>query len=103
MKFGCCVWTICWKAPYEDAIKRIARLGFKGVELIAWDRKTLDEYYTPRKIRELRELVSSLGMEITEFISTPRGMSSLREEDQDEALSHFRRLVEVASGIGTKW
>ncbi|MEM1582707.1 MAG: sugar phosphate isomerase/epimerase [Candidatus Bathyarchaeia archaeon] len=102
MRFGCCVWTICWKAPYEDAIKRIARLGFKGVELIAWDKKTLDEYYTPKKIRELKELVSSLGMEITEFVSTPRGMSSLRKEDQDEALSHFKRLVEVASDIGTK-
>jgi len=42
--------------PYEDAIRRIAKLGFKGIELIAWDRKVLDEYYTQKKIGSLRNL-----------------------------------------------
>jgi len=88
--------------PYEDAIRRIAKLGFKGIELIAWDRKVLDEYYTQKKIRELKELMGSSGLELTEFVSTPRGTSSLRKNDQEAALNHFNRLVEVASEFETK-
>jgi sugar phosphate isomerase/epimerase len=102
MKFGSTVWPFRWDLPYEGAIGRIARLGLKGVELIAWDRKVLDEYYTPRRIKDLRELISSLGLELTEFVSTPQGMASLRKKDQDDALSHFKKLVEVGSELGTK-
>ena len=102
MKFGACVWPFRWVPPYEDAITRIAKLGFKGVELIAWDRRVLDEYYTSNRIKDLRELLESLGLELTEFVSTPRGMASLRKEDQDAALEHFKKLVEVTSRFDTK-
>ena len=61
MKLGCTVWPVCWNPPYEDAIRRISKLGFKGIELIAWSRKVLDEYYTRNKIREIKELIDSLG------------------------------------------
>src|SRR5690606_22540137 len=49
VKFGACVWPFQWEPPYEATIQRIARLGFRAVELIAWDRETLDEYYTPER------------------------------------------------------
>jgi len=102
MKFGACVWPFRWVPPYEHNVRRIAKLGFKGVELIAWDRRVLDEYYTPKRIKDLGELLESLGLELTEFVSTPRGMASLRKEDKDAAVEHFRKLVEVASWFGTK-
>jgi len=102
LKLGCTVWPVCWNPPYEDAIRRISKLGFKGIELIAWSRKVLDEYYTQNKIREIKELIDSLGLELTEFISTPKGMASLNREEQKAALSHFERLVEVASEFETK-
>ncbi len=86
--------------PYEDAIRRVARLGFRGVELIAWDRRVLDEYYTATRIRRLRELLAASGLEVTEFVSTPRGMASLRPADREAALDHFRRLVAVATELG---
>ena len=101
MRVGCTVWPVRWSPPYEGAVKRIAKLGFKCVELIAWDRKTLDRYYTTKKIKELKELMDSLGLELTEFVSTPEGMASLERRDQRAALDHFRRLVEVASEFET--
>lgn len=101
LKVGCTAWPVRWSPPYEGAVKRIAKLGFKGIELIAWDRKTLDEYYTRSKIRELKELIESSGLELTEFVSTPREMASLEKQDQESALSHFKRLVEVASEFET--
>ena len=101
MKIGCAVWPVRWSPPYEGAVRRIAGVGFKGIELIAWERRVLDEYYTRMKIKELRALMNSSGLELTEFVSTPGGMASVKREDQEAALDHFRRLVEVASEFET--
>ena len=102
MKFGCTVWPVRWAPPYENAVKRIAKLGFRGIELIAWNGKVLDEYYTKKRITELKELIESQGLELTEFVSTPEGMASLKKEDREASVRHFRRLVEVASQFETK-
>lgn len=47
MYFGAPVWPLQWDPPYDEPIKRLHALGFKGVEMIGWSRKALDEYYTP--------------------------------------------------------
>jgi sugar phosphate isomerase/epimerase len=101
MKFGACVWPFKWDPPYEDALRRIAGLGFKAVELIAWDRETFDTYYTPRRIKELRALLADLGLELSEFVSTPPGMASPAPAVREQAVEHFRRLVEVGVELGT--
>ena len=36
MRLGAPVWPFQWNPPYEEAIRRIASLGFRSVELIAW-------------------------------------------------------------------
>ena len=43
MYFGVPVWPIEWDAPYDNAIRKIAAMGFKGVELIGWSDKWLRE------------------------------------------------------------
>ena len=57
MKFGACIWPFQWEPPYETTIRRIAGLGFRAVELIAWDRQALDDYYTPQRpaLRQSRQ------------------------------------------------
>lgn len=99
--FGCCVWSVA-SPPYEEAIRRIASLGFKGIELIAWNRESLDEYFTPRKVKELRELMEFLGMELTGFNVPIQGVTSLKKEDQDAALSLFKKQVELTQEFGAK-
>lgn len=100
MKIGASVWPFKWRPPYEDAIVRIAGLGFKAIELIAWDRETLDTYYTPARIRALRDLISSEGLELSEFVSTPPGMASGDPQRREAAVDHFKRLVEVGVELG---
>lgn len=101
MKFGTTVWTYQWDAPYEDALRRIAGLGFKAVELIAWNREALDSYYTPQRIRDLRTLIADLGLELSEFVSTPHGMASPDAAVREQAVDHFKRIVEVGLELGT--
>jgi sugar phosphate isomerase/epimerase len=101
MKLGAAVWPFQWEPPYEDAVSRIAGLGFQAVELIAWDREALASYYTPDCIRGLRGLIGDLGLELSEFVSTAAGMVSPDVGAREACLDHFRRVVEVAEGLGT--
>jgi len=70
MQFGASVWPFQWEPPYEEALRRIARLGFRAVELIAWDRDTLDTYYTPARTAALRALLDGEGLRLSEFVYT---------------------------------
>lgn len=102
MKIGTSIWPWKWSPPYEDTIKRIAKAGFKAVELIAWDKQALDEYYTPQKIKDLKACMSGEGVELSEFVSTPRDMASPEKAKRDGAVDHFKRLVDVGVALGTK-
>ena len=62
MKFGASIWPFQWDPPYEDGISRIASLGFEAVGLIGWNRQILQEYYTPKKVKELRTFVGDSGL-----------------------------------------
>lgn len=101
MKFGASVWPFHRNPPYDDGLKRIAAIGLNAVELIAWDRDVLDTYYTPDTIKHLRTLMDDLGLELSEFVSTPRGMAHPDAKVRDGAVEHFKRLVEVAQELGT--
>jgi len=72
MKFGASIWPFKWEAPYEDTVVRIANLGFQAVELIAWDREVLDEYYTPGKIKELKDIINERGIGIITICFQPQ-------------------------------
>jgi sugar phosphate isomerase/epimerase len=100
MKFGACVWPFQWNPPYEATIRRIAGLGFRAVELIAWDRQTLDDYYTPQRVAALRQLLADEGLVLSEFVSTPPGLASPDPAARERAIDHFKRLVEVAVELG---
>ena len=101
MKFGACVWPFKWDPPYEETLRRIAGLGLKAVELIAWDRETLDTYYTPQRINHLRTLLADLDLELSEFVSTPPGMADPDPAVREQAVDHFKRMVEVGVELGT--
>ena len=101
MKFGASIWPFQWDPPYKDGISRVASLGFEAVELIGWNRELLQEYYTSKKVEELRAFVEDAGLEISEFVSTPEGMASPDDKERDRAVEHFKRAVEVTVGLGT--
>jgi sugar phosphate isomerase/epimerase len=100
MKIGASVWPFKWDPPYDAVIPRIAKLGYKAIELIAWDESDL-EYYSPQMIKELRSMMDSEGLELSEFVSKSRGMASLDEDEKQRAIDHFKKQVEVGKELGT--
>lgn len=100
MQLGAPVWPFQWHPPYEDALRRIAALGFRRAELIAWDRQALAEYYTPERCRDLRRLMGDLGLTLSEFVSTAGGMASPHPAERDAVVEHFRRFCAAAVELG---
>lgn len=101
MHLGAPVWPFQWHPPYEEAIRRIAALGYRHVELIAWSREALDDYYTRDRIRDLRRLLDDLGLTLSELVSTAGGMASAEPAERDGTVEYFKRFCEVARELGT--
>jgi sugar phosphate isomerase/epimerase len=100
VKIGAAIWPFQWDAPYEEPIRRIASLGFTAIELIIWNEDSFD-YYTPRKVRELRSLLDAEGLELSQVVHTPPHLASPDAADREVSLASFRRAVDVAAELGT--
>jgi sugar phosphate isomerase/epimerase len=102
MFFGAPVWPMQWRPPYDAVIRRIAGLGFEGVELIGWSAESLNEYYTPGEIRNLRDLISSEGLRLTNFNHSPHFLSSPDAGARAKDVDTFARAVEVGVALGAR-
>jgi sugar phosphate isomerase/epimerase len=101
MFFGAPVWPCQWHPPYAESIKRIAGLGLQGVELIAWSKDVLTDHYTPGQIRELKDLIASEGLVLTNFYHGPPDTGSDDAAARDAAFDGVRRAVDVAAALGS--
>jgi sugar phosphate isomerase/epimerase len=101
MFFGAPVWPCQWHPPYQEAIKRIAGLGLQGVELIAWSKDVLTDYYTPGQIRELKDLIASEGLVLTNFYHGPPQTGSSDASARSAAFDGVKRAVDVAAALGS--
>ncbi|MFI5011512.1 MAG: sugar phosphate isomerase/epimerase family protein [Hyphomicrobiales bacterium] len=101
MKFGASSWPFQWDPPYEDAIRRIAGLGFKAIELIAWNLDSLKDNYTKAKIANLKSVLEAEGIALSQFVSTPHDLSSAEKGKREAAVDHWKRAVEVGAELGS--
>ena len=101
MKFGASCWPFQWEPPYDEAIRRIARHGFKATELIGWNKDYLRDYYTPDTIKNLKSVLSGEGVSISQFVSTPHDLSSPEKAKREAAVDHWARAVEVGAELGS--
>jgi sugar phosphate isomerase/epimerase len=101
MYFGSPVWPFQWHPPYDQVVRRLAGLGCRGVELIAWTPQVLHDYYTPRRIRDLRDLIGGAGVRLTNFHHNPEFLSSPDASVRAQAGDDFARAIEVAAALGS--
>lgn len=102
MYFGATTWPFKWAPPYEEAILRVAKLGFKSTELTVWDTKYIEEYYTPTKNRELAQMIKDKGMVLSEIFFVIPGMGSEDATVRAKAVQEFQRVLDVAEQLGTQ-
>lgn len=102
MKFGASSWPFQWDPPYEDVIKRISDLGFKAIELIAWNDDFLKGYYSSAKVKELKKIIIGEGLELSQFVFSPFDLSHPDKEKRGAAIESFKKASEVGYELGSK-
>ena len=100
MKFGASVWPWKWDYPYDEAVRRIAKAGFRATELIAWDSSAFDEYYTPGTVKLLRSVLDDEDMTLSQFVVNNGAAASADGARRAQAVAMFKRGVDVAAELG---
>ena len=101
MYLGATTWTFSWAAPYDEPIKRIAKLGgFKSVELTIWDEKFLKDYFSAKTNKYLRDLAESNGLKINSVFCIPPGIASPEEKLRKGSVEYFKLILEAAKQLG---
>jgi len=101
MRFGASCWPFQWEPPYEDAIRRVAGVGFKAIELIAWNKDYLDNYWTKSKIADIKAALENSGIGLSQFVHTPHDLSSADNAKRDAALEDWKKAVGVGAELGS--
>ncbi len=105
IKIGCAVWTLMepnYMAPYEDAIRKVAAIGFDGIELMVNDIQELDDYWTEQQIEKIKKLISTLGLELTQlcvFQNLIGGFAELDVDKRESAFVNLERVFKLAKKI----
>jgi sugar phosphate isomerase/epimerase len=100
VRFGVSIWPFHWQPPYDDGIRRIAALGYRQVELIAWTAEALDAYYTPTGIAGVLRVLEDCGVAVSAFITTPRGIASPDAVRRARGVDQLWQAVDVAAALG---
>lgn len=107
MKIGAAVGCFThphYEPPYEEAVETIGRMGFDGLELIAYTGRDLSDYYTVARCHDLKARIDGYGMELSEFILYSHAVVDMLNESsqkRQQALGLFERGLEVAARLGT--
>ena len=97
------VWTPSY--TLEDTIRRLARMGYDGIEIGAGAPHAFPSQLTPERRREIRELLDNEGITLSSMLPAPSGgpgnnpVSPLAEERR-HAIEHYKELIALTADWG---
>ena len=84
IKIGVCIETVFTELPYIERIKRVAEVGFSGIEFWFHNRRfdSANLFEEMKDIEAIAEVAKDLDLEITDFVvNSPQGMIEELEEE----------------------
>ena len=106
MKLSCCTLAYIVSTPLDEAIRRIAEAGYKGVDLYTGPPHIYPAHYSDEERRTVRALIDELGLELTGFavaggiLNLGLNFSHPRELVRNETLQYYKDNIILASEIG---
>lgn len=111
MKFSFNLWPFCsfpvWlpATPFEDAIERLALIGYDGVEVCAAAPHAWPPYLTTERRREMRDVLDHHGMGVSTICPAIGGGPGLNpasdfEPEREAAVQHYRDCIDLAVDLG---
>ena len=97
----------CWVPSYslEDTIRRIAAIGYDGIEIGCAAPHAWPAYLPAAKRKDLKSLMRDVGLKPVSLLPAPGGgpghnPASLLAEERAAAIAHYKDVVDLAHDLG---
>jgi protein FrlC len=99
------VWVPAY--PLEETIKRIAKIGYDGIEIGAAAPHAYPDYLSKSRRLEIKQVLEANGIALSSMLPAPGGgpgfnVSSPMEEERAAAIDQYRKVIELCAELGGK-
>jgi protein FrlC len=93
--------------PLDEAIRRLARIGYDGVEIGCAAPHAWPAYLSAERRRELRRLLASSGLQAVSLLATPGGgpgfnPASPCTEERNATVRYYQEVTDLAFDLGAR-
>jgi protein FrlC len=99
------VWVPAY--PLEETIKRLARIGYDGIEIGAAAPHAFPAYLSKERRRELKQVLADNNIEVSAMLPAPGGgpgfnVASPLAEERRAAIEQYKQVGELCADLGGK-
>jgi fructoselysine 3-epimerase len=113
MKYAFNTWAYssfpAWLPAYtlDEAIRRLAGIGYDGVEIGCAAPHAWPAYLSAERRRELRRLLDSSGLQVVSLLATPGGgpgfnPASPCAEERNATIRYYQEVTDLAFDLGSR-
>jgi len=93
--------------PLEEAIRRLAAIGYDGVEIGCAAPHAWPAYLSTERRAELRRLLNSCGLQAVSLVATPGGGPGFNPasplfEEREATVKYYNEVIDLASDLGAE-
>jgi protein FrlC len=97
------VWVPAY--PIEETIRRIARIGYDGIEIGAAAPHAYPAYTSPERRREIRHVLEDNSIVVSAMLPAPGGgpgfnVASPTPEERRNAIEQYKEVAQLCSDLG---
>src|SRR3712207_1273107 len=91
--------------PLEETIKRLARIGYDGIEIGAAAPHAYPAYLSKERRREIKGVLDDNGIAVSAMLPAPGGgpgfnVASPLPEERQAAIEQYKQVAELCSDLG---
>lgn len=91
--------------PLDETIKRIARIGYDGIEIGAASPHAYPDYLDKNRRAEIKSVLAENSIELSSMLPAPGGgpgnnVSSPLVEERRQTVEQYKKVVELCSDLG---
>ena len=91
--------------PLEEAIRRLARIGYDGIEIGCAAPHAFPAHLSADRRRELRSILQTEGLAPVSLLPAPGGgpgnnAASPLSEERQSTIDHYKEVVDLAADLG---
>ena len=93
--------------PLDEAVRRIATIGYDGVEIGCAAPHAWPAYLNKERRKELRNLLEACGLQAVSLLATPGGgpgfnPASPLPEERDATVHYYNEVIDLALDLGAQ-